>query len=259
MNPAKRFPPLALLDWGIGGLGVRAELRRASPGLAITYVSDSGAAPYGKLDARTLEARLGAVIAVLATKGVERVFLACNAASTTLERGTRHALPVLGMIEPGVSAVLASGARRVGVVGGRRTITSGVYRRALEAHGLEVRQRIAQPLSAAIEAGRADHEETAELVRRIAAPLRSVEALLLACTHYPAATAAFAAALPGVTLVDPAALAAATILRSWPSYSAAGEIGEDLVLTTGEEDAMRRSARRAFGMGLGRVQRLEVG
>lgn len=252
MKPRDRIPQIALVDWGIGGLGVRAELRRLRPELAVTYVSDSGATPYGRLPPPALAERLERVVAVLADRGVRQVFLACNAASTVLEAGHSFALPTRGMITPGIASVIASGQRRIGVVGGRRTITSGVYRRALEAHGLEVHQRIAQPLSAAIEAGRSDHAETRALVRRIVGPLRSVDALLLACTHYPAASAAFRDALPAVALIDPAGRAAEDLLASLgPSTDA--DRGEDRVLTSGDARAMSEAARAAFGVELPRI------
>lgn len=259
MKPTRRLPPLALLDWGIGGLGVRSELRKRRPGLAVTYVSDSGARPYGRLEPRALRARLDQVVDTLAHMGVEQVFFACNAASTVLERGQRFGVPVHGMIDAGVDAVIAHGARRVGIVGGRRTVTSGVYRRALSEHGVEIRQRIAQPLSAAIEAGRAEHGETKALVRDIVGPLRSMEAILLACTHYPAASAAFAEALPGVALVDPASIAARKIVESWLPFDRADASSDDVVLTTGDRHAMRDAAMAAFGISLPRIDALVVG
>ena len=65
--------------------------------------------------------------------------------------------------------------------------------------------RVAQPLSAHIEAGRTGTTQFQTDLARIVAPLRQVDALVLACTHYPAAGRWFAAALPGVRLIDPAA------------------------------------------------------
>jgi glutamate racemase len=255
MKRAPRLPALALLDWGIGGLGVRVALSRLCPDLGVTYVSDTGAAPYGTLSPEVLHRRLAQVIEALRARGVERVFLACNAASTVLAQGARLALPADGMIGAGVDAVLATPARHVGVVGGVRTVTSRVYRQALARHGLRVSQRIAQPLSAAIEAGRARAEDTAALVGRIVAPLRRVDALLLACTHYPCATEAFVRALPSVRLIDPAPQAAKRIADACPR----GGATRDVVLTTGDAAAMRRSAKAAFDVVLGDIEPLYLG
>src|SRR5947199_174761 len=57
------------------------------------------------------------------------------------------------MIEPGIAMAVACGNRRIGVIGGRRTIESGIFGSRLRALGLDVRCRIAQPLSALVEAG----------------------------------------------------------------------------------------------------------
>ena len=246
------LPALALIDWGIGGLGVRLLLLRQRPDLGVTYVSDTGATPYGRLSATALDARLALLINTLRLRGVTRVFLACNAASTALARGARFALPTDGMITAGVEAVLKSGAGNVAVVGGERTVRSGVYRRALIAHGLQVSQRVAQPLSAAIEAGRARDDATVRLVKQIVAPLRHVEALLLACTHYAVVAQAFSHALPEVQLIDPAALAARRIAEANPRTFT----DQDTVLTTGDPNSMRSAARAAWNLELPSIEQL---
>ncbi len=105
-------------------------------------------------------------------------------------------------------------------MGGRRTIAAGHYRRGLARRGRVVLSRVAQPLSAHIEAGRTGSPEFRSDLANILAPLRHVDALVLACTHYPAARDWFAAALPHATLIDPAermaaAIAAAVSTHSW--------------------------------------------
>ena len=261
-------PSLALIDWGIGGLGVRAALRAVAPAAAVWYFSDTGALPYGKMTASALRARLARVIDHLRERGATHVFLACNAASTTLARNaasttlarnaasTAFRLPTTGIIEAGINAVLTSRATSIGIVGGRRTITSGIYRRAFHERSIHVAQRIAQPLSAAIEAGDADSKETFELVARVTHPLRNLDAVLLACTHYPVARAAFERALPGVTLIDPAKIAAKGLARLLRSSSASR--GNDRLLTTGNPNALRASATAAYGVDLEHVESVRL-
>ena len=248
-----RFPRLALVDWGIGGLGVRAALATVAPGASVAYLSDTEAIPYGKLSRPALVRRLAYVVEALARKGAKEVFLACNAASTVLPGKPRFALPTRGMIEPAVACVDATIARRIGLVGGARTIRSGVFRRALSMRHRVVTQRIAQPVSAAVESGLADAESTRELVRSIVAPLIGIDALLLACTHYPAAIRAFELALPGVMMLDPAPHAARLLVPS-----VGDRVGDDVLLTTGDPAAMRRGAASAFGLELGEISRVNL-
>ena len=244
-----RLPALAILDWGIGGTGLAAALVATHPRAAFVYVSDAGFTPYGKVPAHALARRLRAIAAALAERGVEHLVLACNAASTVAD-AVRAAgtLTVTDVVTHGVALVVSSPARRIGVVGGARTIRSGIFRRALVAAGRDVVQRVAQPLSARVEAGELSGAAVEADVARVVAPLRTADALLLACTHYPALAPVFRAQLPGVTLLDPVERLA-TALRD-----AGLRDGARVVLTTGDADATRRSAARAFGWDPGSVR-----
>lgn len=241
---------LGVVDWGIGGLGVVRELRALRPGLGFVYVSDSGAVPYGKQSRASLVQRLVEVCEHLAAgHGVTTLAVACNAASSVVgvlrERTSLH---VEGIIDDGVDIALTSRARHVGIVGGARTIRSGLHARALRAHGVSVTPRIAQPLSALIEAGEASGDTFAGELARIVAPLRDADALLLACTHYPAANARFAKALPGVRLLDPAEAFAKRLLASRPL-----DDGPATYFTSGNREAMALAAKRAWGMHIAEV------
>ena len=84
-------------------------------------------------------------------------------------------------------------------------------------------------------------------IRKILAPLRRVDALVLACTHYPAANRWFGAALPHALLIDPAERMAAAIADRYPHTRASAKLGRRVYLTTGDPDAMRQNAARAWG------------
>ena len=243
---------LGIVDWGIGGLGLLALLDERLPGLSVTYWSDAGTAPYGTQRTVQLAARLRTVVGALAERGCTEVVLACNAASTVapLLGAGRVPIPVQGIIGHGVAAV---GRRRgtIGVVGGRRTIASGGYRRALAGPGRTVVSRVAQPLSAHIEAGRIGTEAFTADLRRIVAPLRGADALVLACTHYPAASDAFAAELPGTQLLDPA-VGVADDLVARLGAAATAATGDRSFVTTGDRTTMRRAASAAWGLDVGR-------
>ena len=74
----------------------------------------------------------------------------------------------------------------------------------LRAEGFEVAERVAQALSIHIEAGDLDSPELNAHVESICAPLSDREALLLACTHYPALSPQLQRRLPHTRLLDPA-------------------------------------------------------
>ena len=245
---------LGILDWGIGGVGFYAQARARLPDLPIVYWSDAGAVPYGKLAPDELARRVVVIARWLKREaGVTHLAIACNAASSVLPKIdlADEALPeITGVIEHGARAALerTMPGQTIGVVGGRRTILSGAYRRALS--GRAVRQRIAQPISARVEAGDMDSEGLRRELDVIMTPLREVNLLILACTHYPALLGAFAERAPGAEIVDPAAELLAWAVDAWELDSLATGGVRDHVLTTGDVEATARSARLAFGMEL---------
>ena len=179
-------------------------LRRRAPRVPVLYVSDTGATPYGKLPPEALAARMSKMVEAMAAEGAVAVVVACNAASTVLGTVDRPPVPVFGVIESALGLVPASFRGVLGVVGGARTIRSGVYRKALVRRGRIIVSRIAQPLSGHIEEGTVDSAECRAALDRIFFPLRDADAILLACTHYPAIAAAIQARAPRARLLDPA-------------------------------------------------------
>lgn len=241
---------LAILDWGIGGMGFYRALKARSPGSSILYWSDAGSTPYGRMSRKELTSRLQTVSGVMIKLGATKLVVACNAASTVLP-DAHLSMPNTGMLEHAVRAVERSGVSTLGIVGGRRTVLSRVYRKLLP--GLEIRQRVAQPLSAHVEAGRLDAPETLGDLKRILRPLRRVDGLLLACTHYPAISRHFAEELPGAALIDPVEHAVEWVLANWELSD-----GEDTFLTTGDPLQMRRAAHLAFGVEIDTVCAVSV-
>ncbi|RZA09718.1 MAG: hypothetical protein EOP11_00870 [Proteobacteria bacterium] len=244
-NKESRYD-LLLLDWGIGGLSVYREVKKRRPDLACLYVSDAGARPYGKMDAEELSGRLTSIVDRAAGRfGLRDVIIACNAASTAREPVARHLphLKITGMIEAGLAAVKAAGVKKVGVIGGIRTVESEIYQKALKDRGTEVIARSAQPLSALIEEGCLAGPRLEIALEPILAPFAGIPALLLACTHYPAIGAEIQKILPGIKLLDPSPIAAAAA-----DAVHAGNGASDAFYTTGDCAGSERAAHLAFGV-----------
>lgn len=235
---------LAVLDWGIGGVPTLVRLRAALPRVDLIYRSDAGFAPYGTVPREALAARVQAVAEALDHEHrLGGLVLACNAAST-ITHDLSLPFPVFEVIGAGVALARDSGARRVGVMGGARTIASELHARALRAVGIEVVAVSAQPLSAHVEAGRLDGPELlADLVPVLDA-LGDVDALLLACTHYPALSPVITRLRPELVQLDPAERLAADV-AAVVSFEGTGRT---LVTTSGDPTAMRRAALAAFGV-----------
>ncbi|PLX95000.1 MAG: hypothetical protein C0621_04685 [Desulfuromonas sp.] len=253
---------LAILDWGIGGLGFYSLFKKAYPETPTVYWSDSGFTPYGLVSRPQLQSRIKKIAQNLRKCDVSFLVIACNAASSafaqnletpfsiTTPRGSLHAT---GVIAPTLHSCRQLTFKTIGVIGGRRTILSGIYRRELSAAGYLVRQRIAQPLSAKIEAGDIDSAQFHQDLLKILPPLRGMDAVIMGCTHYPAAESAISHHLPQTHLID-SAKETMKRLKHW--YTPHSMAESDLFLTTGDPVNMRFSAAAAFNVDLPHVDQV---
>lgn len=182
-----------MFDSGFGGLTVARATIDLLPNEDLVYLGDTARYPYGN---RSLEEvrRFSLEIAhfLLDRYDVKVLVVACNTATAAAldDLVSELPIPVLGVIEPGVRAVVdASESGRMGVIGTVGTIGSGAYQDAVD--------RIS-PQSAVIscacpgfvefvERGVTTGQEVEVLARRLLAPVVDVglDALLLGCTHYP--------------------------------------------------------------------------
>ena len=246
---------LAIIDWGIGGLGIYKLVKDGLGDVPVIYFSDTGATPYGKMGRRELVSRLDKVVAFLKSEGVTHLVIGCNAASTALPYLHSDGVTIAGVIESAIEAALAQKPDRLGLIGGRRTVLSRVYKNAFAGHRVAVKQRIAQPLSGLIENGDTGSEKLRDNCRRILTPLKNCSHILLACTHYAAITPVMADHVSTRTeFIDPAAELLKTI-EEW-RLDAAG--GPDRFFTSGSADSMRRGSAAAFGVTIGEIRQVRT-
>lgn len=186
--------------------------------------------------------------------------IACNAASTAAPQLRKQfdasGLRISDIISSGIRMVQSTSFRRVALIGGRRTILSRIYQRALSTPRRRVVGRIAQPLSALIERGELDSSMMRDTLRKILHPLRHADALLLACTHYPAIRHLIAPLVPETQLLDPSVLMAQDLWAYRDSLPSNGP--PDIFLTTGDPKQSARVAGAAFGIKIGRFIKLEA-
>jgi len=233
---------LGIIDWGIGGISIYKLIKSKAPDIGVTYLSDTGATPYGKMTRAELVGRLNNVIVFLGSQCVTHLVIGCNAASTALPFLNTRNIKVEGVIDSAVKLTEKMRPSRLGLIGGRRTVLSGVYRRALAERGITIEQRIAQPLSGLIESGDVSSPQLREECRKILAPIRNCSHLMLACTHYPAISEVLRQFVSEKTVfIDPATELVKRINR-WNLPSG----GSDVFITTGDALKMKIAAYKAF-------------
>lgn len=241
---------LGIIDWGIGGIGVYKLIKKRRPEVSVVYFSDTGVTPYGKMSRAELVKRLNAVIVFLKTKGVTHLVVGCNAASTTIPFLDSQGLKIEGVIDAAVEMTVRLKPERLGLIGGRRTVVSGVYRTAFAERGIGVEQRIAQPLSGLIESGDTSSDKLRGECRRILLPIRNCSHILLACTHYPAIAGIIRGFVSAETvLIDPAA----ELVERTAAWGLETD-QHDAVYTSGDAGQMASSSLKAFNWNLNNVK-----
>jgi len=212
---------IGVFDSGLGGLSVLRALHERLPWADLSYVADSGHAPYGERDVDFILARSRHICDFLLTRQVDAIVVACNtatAAAIHVLRPLHPGVPIVG-VEPGVKpAVARSRNKRVGVLATPATLASDKYRRLIEAHGRQA-LIVAQPcpgLAREIEKGQLDSPPLRELVAGFAQPLihNGVDTVVLGCTHYPFITPLFQQVLgKDVDIIDTASAVAVHTAR----------------------------------------------
>lgn len=145
---------LAVMDWGIGGLGFYRSWKQHRPDDSIVYFSDSGFTPYGKLSEEDLSERLNQIFKYLkAAHAVTHIVVACNAASSVLNKTrTPSGIETDGVIDSTVEFIRETLADKpLTVLGGNRIVDSQTYSKLLPE--LVLHEKAAQPLSAIVERG----------------------------------------------------------------------------------------------------------
>lgn len=227
---------IGILDWGIGGFGLYAHLKlMGNP--SILYLSDAGHEPYGKVPKDELQARVATCIRFLKDRGATHIAIACNAAGTVVSDSSCY-----NVLNYGKALIEQHKALKIGIIGGKRLVESKVFPDHFP--GLNLPQRIAQKMSAHIEAGTQNSEKAKCDLTEILTPLFDREALLLACTHYPAISEHIRTIFPNpVRLLDPAQLMAIELMET-TNY----QEGIDEIFTSGDLLQTQQSANFAFGV-----------
>jgi len=206
--------PILVFDSGVGGLSVLAHIRRALPKASIVYAADNAGYPYGTKTEAEIAARVPALLGRLVERYHPRiVVIACNTASTIALAHVRSALdlPVVGTVPAVKPAALLSKSRVIGVLGTEATVRQPYVDNLVAEFASDcivLRHGSAELVDLA-EAKLRGMPPGEDAMKRVMAGLygqphgESIDAVVLACTHFPLlAREIEAASPPHVALVD---------------------------------------------------------
>jgi glutamate racemase len=233
---------------------VLRAVRERLPREDLVYLADQAHVPYGDRPASELRRLLADNVAFLEGAGVDAVVMGCNTSCAVAARFGWPAsrVPILDLIEAAADAVAASGARRVGVIATTATARSGAYGAAIRARLPQaVVEEVAAPalvplVEAGVLAGPIARSAVAAACARFTPEL---DALVLACTHYPLLDPVFAAVLgANVSRIDPAlAQSERAVAFAAARGAARGESGRTRYVTTGPLEPFREALRALAG------------
>jgi glutamate racemase len=185
--------PIGIFDSGIGGLTVAKAISEALPNEQLMYFGDTEHMPYGGRSAEHILIYSKKIAEFLISRGAKIIVIACNSASAVaydyLKEYYKNKLEIIGVIEPVTDYISAQQFKKVGIIGTKPTIHSKAHEKLL--HQKKPFQKVVglpTPLLAPmIEEGFFNNSISQTIVNSYLSNwrLKSIDALVLACTHYP--------------------------------------------------------------------------
>jgi len=182
---------IGLFDSGIGGLTVVRAVQRLLPDYACLYFGDTARTPYGNKSPDVVTKYGLQAARFLIERGAKVLVVACNTVSAVGVEAIKQTwpdLPVFEVISPVINKISqTAGLKLVGVMGTRATVNSGVYQSQLKQFKVRVVAAPAPLLVPLVEENWLTKPETKRIVKNYLQPFKQsqVQALILACTHYP--------------------------------------------------------------------------
>lgn len=190
---------VGIFDSGFGGLTIYRAIRERLPSYDYLYLGDNARTPYGHRSFETVYRFTVEAVRYLFARDCALVVIACNTASAKALRTVQQRLlpslapdrRVLGIIRPSVEALVGQPhAGTVALWATPGTVGSDSYALELaklrpDLHLLQVACPLLVPL---VESGELEGEGLLYFLRKYWAETAAqgeVDALLLACTHYP--------------------------------------------------------------------------
>ena len=197
--------PIGIFDSGIGGLTVARAACDLLPNESILYFGDTAHLPYGEKSPELIRKYSTRIALHLVNSGCKAIVVACNSASSNALRqvvdAVGESIPVIDMVHPVVEAICSEESsesvsdcnKKVGLIGTRATISSGLYKSAVEAlnqtrgSSIDLISRPTPLLASAIEEGFYNDTIPGAVLEAYLEDgyFSEVDSMILGCTHYP--------------------------------------------------------------------------
>ncbi len=185
--------PIGIFDSGVGGLTVAHAIKNILPGESLVYFGDTAHLPYGDKSAESIKFYSQRITEFLLEHDAKVVLVACNTASASafdsLKTEFRQKTILIDVIDPVVDYLSSRKFGKVGIIGTKRTISSGTYESKIAGKSPSTSVvSLATPLFVPmIEEGFIFDDISNAIIRTYLSneSLAGIQALVLGCTHYP--------------------------------------------------------------------------
>lgn len=185
--------PIGIFDSGIGGLTVANAIIEQLPHEEIIYFGDIAHLPYGDKSADAINYYCLRICKFLLERHCKMIVIACNSAASAaadmLADFFRDQVIFVNVVDPLVDTVAAKDIQKVGIIATKATTRSDVYRQKLQSKrpDLDVTTLATPLLVPMIEEGYVQNKISKAIIANYLNDPRfkDIDALLLACTHYP--------------------------------------------------------------------------
>jgi len=172
---------------------VAHAIKQILPGESIVYFGDTAHLPYGDKSAESIRQYSRKITEFLLDHDAKVVLIACNSASASafdsLKKEFFDRTILIDVIDPVVEYLSTREFSRIGVIGTKRTISSGTYENKIKKTMPETTVvSLATPLLVPmIEEGFIFDDISNAIIRAYLSDpsLKGIQALILGCTHYP--------------------------------------------------------------------------
>ena len=189
----KSSQPIGIFDSGIGGLTVANAIKEALPNENLVYFGDIAHLPYGDKSADSIRYYCIKISQFLLEHQCKKIVIACNSAASAAYKVLldffKNEDLFISVVDPMVNCLKDKNYSKIGVIATKATVNSKAYQEKINYlyPSIEVQQLATPLLVPMIEEGFHTDKISDQIIEKYLSNenLKNIDALLLACTHYP--------------------------------------------------------------------------
>ena len=235
--------PIAVYDSGVGGMAIAQALQKMLPQECIHYIGDTQHAPYGNKTTAQLCNYIQQTIHFCLDKQYKLLVIACNTAAAAAAHLSpsylatiKQKIGIITVVEPVIAHLISTKKyHHIGLIGTQYTIKYEIYSKQLQAAGILISSKSTPLLASMIENTFCHGKINKDLIHNYLTqlPCSTIDALLLACTHYLFLTQACNVFFKThhhktLTIIDVAQLTALAVKQFLSDYKLANTSGQTL-------------------------------